>query len=103
IAFQIRDTESSPDQLSLFVSSSNTNLLANTNLLLSGSGSNRVLQVSPTPGVKGTSTIKLVVSDSLGAAGTNSFVLRISDFQLIASGLPDVQQGAVDWGDYDND
>jgi hypothetical protein len=30
-------------------------------------------------------------------------VLRVSEFQLIASGLPDVQQGAVDWGDFDND
>lgn len=102
IAFQIGD-ESPPDELSLLLSSSNTNLVANGNLFLGGSGANRFLQINPTPGIKGISTIKLVVRDSLGAATTNSFVLRVSGFALVASGLPDVQQGAVDWGDFDND
>ncbi len=103
VEFQIGDAESPPDELSLLVSSSNTNLVANSDLFLSGSGANRSLQINPASGVKGISTIKLVVRDSLGAATTNSFVLRVSGFQVIASGLPDVQQGAVDWGDFDND
>ncbi len=103
VSFVIGDAESSPGELSVLVSSSNTNLVANSNLFLSGAGSNRVLQVMPSPGSKGVTTIRVVATDALGAMATNSFVLRISAFDLVSSGLPDVQQGAVDWGDFDND
>jgi hypothetical protein len=103
IPFTLGDAESAPDQLLIAATSSNTNLVANPNLVVSGAGSNRILHVTPTPGFKGATTVRLIASDSLGAATTNSFVLRIGDFQEIASGLPDVQQGAADWGDFDND
>jgi hypothetical protein len=103
IPFTLGDAESAPDQLLIAATSSNTNLVANPNLVISGTGSNRILHVTPTPGLKGATTVRLIASDSLGVATTNSFVLRIGDFQEIASGLPDVQQGAADWGDFDND
>jgi len=103
VPFQIGDPESSPDNLLVTASSSNTNFVASTNLILSGTGSNRVLQIIPAPNTRGATTISLKVSDPLGASVTSSFVIRIGNFVPVASGLPDVQQGAVDWGDYDND
>lgn len=78
------------------MTSSNTNLVSNANLFLSGSGSNRFLQINPVPGARGATIIRLVATDSLGAAGTNSFTLRIGEFQVVTAGLPNVQQGAVD-------
>ncbi len=103
IPIQVGDPESSPDQLTITAYSSNTNFVADTNLLCSGSGSNRFLQIVPTPEMRGTTLVRVIFKDPLGAASTNSFTFRVAGFAPIASGLPEVQQGAVDWGDFDND
>lgn len=76
IAFTISDAETAADSLVLTKSSSNTNLVPNANLVLSGTGTNRFLSITPLTNQSGTTTITLVVSD--GSAGaTNLFLLTV--------------------------
>lgn len=60
--------------LSLTAQSSNTNLLQN--IVFSGSGANRSVILSPNPGVSGTTTVTLTVSDGSNTASTQ-FTLTV--------------------------
>ncbi len=75
VPFTIRDPDTPLLSLTLTGNSTNTSLVASTNLLFSGSGSNRTLLVLPSPNQSGTSLITVRVSDG---AATNSTAFRLT-------------------------
>ncbi|HTQ49203.1 MAG TPA: VCBS repeat-containing protein [Candidatus Acidoferrales bacterium] len=101
VAFEIGDTETPAADLAVTLTLSNSNLLQSS--LITGTDSNRTLSLTLKPEQRGRCLVSIVVQDPVGATATNAFTLEVADFEPQTSGLPDVQQGAVDWGDYDND
>lgn len=63
IGFQVSDPETAPENLSVRALSSNSLLVGQSGMVIGGSGANRSVTISPKPGVVGTSTITLLVSD----------------------------------------
>jgi hypothetical protein len=77
IGFTVGDIETAAGSLTVTVSSSNTGLVPNANLVLGGSGANRTLTVTPADNQSGTATITVTVSD--GAVSSNdTFVLTVN-------------------------
>jgi hypothetical protein len=101
VAFVIGDTETPASQLTLTYHFSNTNLLQS--WLATGTDSNRVLTLSLKPDQRGSCLISVVVRDPVGAGVTNAFRLEVADFDPQTSHLPNIDQGGVEWGDFDND
>ncbi len=82
-SFNVGDAFSAFD--SITVTSSNTTLVPNANINLSGSGSTRSLDITPAANVSGTTTITVTVSKTI-----NSTVVSMSDtFVLTVSTVPD--------------
>jgi uncharacterized repeat protein (TIGR01451 family) len=82
--FTVSDPESLPSSLLVTAFSSNQGLIPDTNIVATGSGANRTLNLTPLPGESGTATVRVVVRDgaSAGAASaTNSF-----QFTVVAMG-----------------
>jgi len=77
IAFTIGDFETPANALAVTASSSNTNLIPVTNIVFSGSSSNRSVTVTPITNLFGTATITISVSDGTASANT-SFVVTIT-------------------------
>ena len=91
VAFLINDDLTDPNSLILTASSSNTSLLPAANLTLSGTGSNRFLQIIPDAGQTGTSA----QTGTKSRAGTQAVIaaIRLSDKPLLLeilakTGLP---------------
>lgn len=68
LAFTVGDAETPPEQLQLFVSSSNTTLFPANRITLGGSGANRTVSLSPAPERSGSALITLIVSDGAATA-----------------------------------
>lgn len=77
VPFSINDTETPPPGLTLTASSSDTTLVANTNIVIHGSGTNRSLTLTPTRNASGVTTITVTVSDGLTNA-TDTFQLTVT-------------------------
>lgn len=77
LPFTVSDPESSASLLTVSGSSSNTTLVPNGNIVVSGSGSSRVVVVTPAANQFGSATITLTVSDGTTAA-SESFTLLVS-------------------------
>lgn len=92
----------SSDPFSLFAASTNTTLVAATNIIFAGSGSNWTVTAIPATNLLGTSSISVTVSNQFGTA-TKSFLLTVADFSDVTSNLPPAYFGTVNWVDYDND
>jgi hypothetical protein len=75
IPFTIGDANTDP--LTVTVSSSNTTLAPNANIVLGGSGANRTITITPASGKNGTTTITVTVSDGQ-AQVSDTFVLTVS-------------------------
>jgi len=58
--------------------SSNTNLVSNSSLVFSGSGTNRLLSITPGLHKSGTTTITVIATDSQPASTTNTFTLTVT-------------------------
>lgn len=76
IAFTISDTETTAGSLTVTASSSNTSLVQNSGIVLSGSGANRTATISPVASATGTTTITLTVNDG-SATSTRSFAITV--------------------------
>lgn len=76
IGFTISDAETIPPFLSVIRSSSNTNLVPITNIVMSGIASSRTMTITPATNAFGATTITLIVSDGMASA-TSSFVLTV--------------------------
>ncbi len=101
VPFQIGDVETPATGLVVTWTLSNSNLVQSP--MVTGSDSNRVLSLTLSPDQRGKCLVSLVVHDLVGATATNAFTLEVADFDLQTNGLPNVMQGGVEWGDYDND
>jgi hypothetical protein len=71
IPFTIWDAETAPSLLVITLTSTNTTLLPTNNMVVSGTGSNRVLTLTPAPNQFGSSRIGIRVSD-----GTSNNLVR---------------------------
>jgi hypothetical protein len=86
--FTVGDVETDPGVLAVSATSSNPALVANTNLLLAGSGAKRSLKIIPTAGQTGATTITLTANDGEKTA-TNSFqitVVPVNTINAVANG-----------------
>jgi len=68
IPFTIADTETAASSLTVAVTSTNQSLIAEADIVISGSGANRTLSLSPAGGQTGMSEITVTVSDGFGSA-----------------------------------
>lgn len=82
-AFTINDAESSPDSLVLGATSSNLTLVAVSNIVFSGTGTNRAVAITPSAGQFGTSLITITVGDGIGSTN-DSFLLTVNDPPVLA-------------------
>ena len=76
IPFAIGDQETAADQLNISIASSNQGLVLSSSIVLSGTGSNRSLSVSPVLNALGNSTLTITVGDGT-AYVTQSFDLTV--------------------------
>ena len=77
LSFTIGDTETAASSLTVTSSSSNTTLVPSANVVLSGTGANRSVVVTPAADESGSTTITLTVSD--GALSVDeTFVVTVS-------------------------
>jgi len=77
VPFTINDVETPPFQLVVTGTSTNTTLVANTNILINGDGTNRFVRLTPSRDQFGTTLITLTVNDGLATA-SDSFLLTVS-------------------------
>ena len=103
VGFTVQDAETPAAALLVTAISSDTNLLPAGNIILSGTGTNRTLQLQPAPNLRGTSIVTMVVTDIDGLSATNTFSLRVEEFTPLPTGTSRSYPGRVMWGDYDND
>jgi choice-of-anchor C domain-containing protein len=101
IPFTIGDLETSASNLVVTSRSSNTNIVALTNIVFGGSGSNRTVRVAAR--TNGTSVITVTVTDAQGAFASDSFTVTADQFTRVSTNFIQVQNSVVAWGDYNND
>ena len=74
----IGDVDDPVSSLDVVGSSSNTALVSNANIDISGSGATRTVKITPTSNKTGTATITLTVRDTSGASTSDTFVLTVT-------------------------
>src|SRR5439155_11820096 len=72
------DAESAATTLVVSARSSNQQLLPDSNLLLSGTDSNRTIRLTPATNQSGSATVVLTVRDPEGLSTNSSFVLTVT-------------------------
>ncbi|HRQ60520.1 MAG TPA: cadherin-like domain-containing protein, partial [Alphaproteobacteria bacterium] len=88
LAFTVGDAETAAASLSVSATSSDTALIPNGNLVISGAGANRTITVTPTANLSGTATITVSVDDGSGGITTETFdvtVTAVNDAPIIAT------------------
>ena len=85
----VGDFESAPEALVLTGSSADTNLVPESNLVFSGSGSNRTLVVTPAPDLTGNVKLTVTVTDPGGLSSSTAFVLTVTNYPPSISNIPD--------------
>src|SRR6266446_8052701 len=78
IPFVVTDTETPANDLILFGTSSNTNLVPDENFIFSGISSNRTLILIPAPNRAGAAEISVTALDSEGGEASSVFNLTVS-------------------------
>lgn len=76
--FTVSDSAYTASLLSVSASSSNTSLLANENITLSGVSDNRNITVNPKPNENGTTIIQLIVKNPEDLTSSTSFMLTVT-------------------------
>lgn len=79
VNFTVGDGETAVGALTVEATSSNTDLVPNTNLALVNNGASRSVQVTPVMGQRGAAVIKLRVTDALGAFSQREFIFSVFD------------------------
>ncbi len=103
LAFTIGDAETSPTELTLSATSSNSTLIPAGNIVFGGSGANRTVTVTPTSNQTGTATITVTVSDGTLTAQTSFSVTVAPNFSSWLSGYPGVGGQSAPGDDPDGD
>jgi len=78
LSFTISDVETAVGTLTVAGTSSDTTLVPNANIQISGSGASRTVTVTPAANRSGTATITLTVTDADGGTATDTFVLTVA-------------------------
>jgi len=94
LVFQVADAET-PQQLTVTASSSNEILVPAANILVSGTGTERTVRVTPNLDVSGTATITLTVSDGTWNVSTNFLVTFHPMFGLVLADTFDYPDGVL--------
>ncbi|MBD0780112.1 gliding motility-associated C-terminal domain-containing protein [Maribacter sp. ANRC-HE7] len=114
LALTITDTYPGDNTFSVTATSSNTGIVANSDIIITGTGNTRSIAITPVLDANGTSTITVSIEDSLGEIGTQTFDATFNDsvsptavaqditVQLDASGNASVTTGEIDNGSTDN-
>lgn len=100
VQFTIGDAESAPAGLTVTATSSNTDIVPNANITLSGSGAERTVAATPLPGQSGTVVIQVTVTDQGGLTATSSFDFTVRELpaaEITATPMtcPDSNDGSV--------
>ncbi|HEY4285306.1 MAG TPA: hypothetical protein VGM62_19765, partial [Chthoniobacterales bacterium] len=77
IAFTVNDVETPASQLTVSATSSNPNLIQNTDVQLSGTGTNRTLSVTPEANQFGSSQITVLVTDGGNLSSSSLFNVTV--------------------------
>ena len=77
VPFSVHDAGTPPDQLSVTVTSSDTNLLPPSGLVLTGTGAVRLLQITPAANLSGAATLTLTVTDTNNLSVSRGFSLTV--------------------------
>lgn len=85
ITFNIGDIETSPENLTLSVASSNATLLPSTRIAIGGTGTNRTLTVSPPVGLSGEANITVTLTDANGGRTTEDFRVVVTSVNSLPS------------------
>lgn len=93
ISFTIDDVDNSTSSLSLSATSSNTALIPNSNIVLSGSGGDRKIRVTPAANKYGTSTISVTVSDG-NKSIVDTFVVTVNSVNDLPT-ISDIANRAI--------
>ena len=80
LSFTIADAESSPDSLVISASSDNNSLVADTAIIVGGTGATRDVTITPVTDEIGETVITITVSDGNDMA-TTSFVVTVEDIE----------------------
>jgi len=78
VDFTVQDVESPVTSLIVTASSGDTNLVANANIHLAGTGTNRTLTVNPSPDQHGSAMITITATDPDGGTGSRTFSIGIN-------------------------
>lgn len=79
IPFTVSDPEQPASDITSTVTSSNTALIPNTNLSITGQpAASRQIQIMLQPGVTGTSTITLILNDGQATNGTSTYTFNVN-------------------------
>ena len=89
LALTITDTFPGDNTFMVTAASSNTAVVANADIVITGNGNTRTFTIIPVFGAAGTSTITVTIEDSLGEIGTQTFEVTFND--LIPPTLSAVQ------------
>jgi autotransporter-associated beta strand protein len=87
--FGVWDAETAAGSLNVTASSSNTTLLPNANIALSGSGGDRFITLTPAANQTGSSNVTLTVADAQGAQTSYTFLFVIAN-ALVVNGDQDM-------------
>jgi hypothetical protein len=89
IPFTVNDTETFPSLLVVSPTSSNQTYIPLNNILLSGTGTNRTVTITPPAGTAGESTITLTVRDNEGQSASTTFRVTSPNSPPTISNIPD--------------
>ena len=79
VPFTVSDDITPVADLVLSVTSSNTALVPNANMVFGGSGQERTLKITPAAGQTGSCTVTITAKDELNQVSTESFLFSISE------------------------
>lgn len=78
LAFTVGDPVDAPGSLTVSVTSSNHTLADDADCVLGGSDASRTVNITPNTGQSGTTTIRLIVTNSALLTATNTFTLTVT-------------------------
>ncbi|HKQ83188.1 MAG TPA: hypothetical protein VJS42_13430 [Steroidobacteraceae bacterium] len=77
LVFQVRDDDGA-EKVTVAATSSDAALIPNENILLSGTGVDRTVQLTPAEEATGTATITLVATDATGRTTSRTFTVQVN-------------------------
>ena len=113
-SFTISDDTTPVANMTVTATSSNTSLVPNNQITITGTGATKDITVTPVSGQFGTTTITVVVEDQEGLSVSESFTVTIDDtvvptvvtqnvtIQLDSNGNANITTGMIDNGSSDN-